>query len=167
MDIDCENLDNSICCRVLNFMADELNVKNDSITEGEYADLKDFIVDLKRINKCDFNLLVKIYAYIHGSFQGNKAVKDIYNNNFYTTRDEFFNTLIKHGVQREIALDIVKNGVWSQGQKRKEYEKILLGYELPQDVIDYFDKVNQLWTIGGCTSRVKMMYKMFENKIGR
>ena len=140
-------------------LVDELTEFKESghINNEHYVNGMSFAEELKSVISCDFCTLTKIYGYIHGSFSDAKALKNIYEWNFFTLRDDFFEALISCGVPDEVALDLAKRGVWSLAEKRKEYLSILGQYDVPQTLQEYFNCVTNLWPASACISRLQLM----------
>lgn len=119
-----------------------------------------FVKELKSITECDFYVLTQILGYIHGSFFQERTTKDLLDPGFFKLRDEFLKTLLSCGIPDDIAFDFVKNGVWNRGAGREKYTHILEEYAVPQDLKDYYNKVENLWPASACVSRLEMMCTM-------
>lgn len=124
--------------------------------DEELPHILSFAEELKLIKHCNFKQLLRLYAYRHGSFNTKKSLSTL-SNDFFTTRDEFFNALIYHKVPDAVALDIVKKGVWSTQDKRKKYTELLSSYNTPECVSEYFSNVRHLWETHACISRLVLM----------
>ena len=59
-----------------------------------------------------------------------------------------------HNVPADIVLDIVKKGIWAQGEKRQTYLKTLKSYNVPKSIEGYFSNVTHLWTLSSCIDRL-------------
>lgn len=112
------------------------------------------IEEIKQIERWDFSLLLRFYAYINGSFEQPITLDNLNNSNFFVTRDEFFKSLLTHNIPDYIALDIVKKGVWSQGKKRQTYLKMLKSYNMPEYIESYYSNVTHLWTLSSSIDRL-------------
>jgi len=99
-----------------------------------------------------FHSLLRLFAFTKGTFDLKKL--NLNDPNFFATRDEFFNRLVQYGIPADIALDIVKKGVWSSGTQREKYVQTLQSYHVPKIIMDYFDGVGHLWTVSACIDRL-------------
>lgn len=124
--------------------------------DEELPHVLSFAKDLKLMKHCNFKQLLSLYAYRQGSFNTKKSLSTL-SNDFFTTRDEFFNALIYHKVPDAVAFEIVKKGVWSTQDKRKKYAEILSSYNTPECVSEYFSNVSHLWETHACISRLMLM----------
>lgn len=102
----------------------------------------------------NLNSLLRLYAFTKAEFNNGNDLKKLNVLGFFVTREEFYHCLVQYNVPAEIALDIVKGGVWSTGTKREKYIAILESYRVPEFVKDYFSQVQNLWTIASCVDRV-------------
>ena len=124
-----------------------------------------FTKELNSITSCDFYTLTQILGYIHGSFFQKRTIKNLYDPNFFTLRDEFFRALLSCGIPNDIAFDFVKHGVRSREAEREKYVRILEEYKVPQDLKDYFNNVANLWPASACISRLEVMCMLMWYKI--
>lgn len=99
----------------------------------------------------DFHSLLRLYALTNGSFSNIKKLND---SEFYVTKDEFFKALLDCNIPVDTALDIVKNGIWSKGEKRQSYLKLLETYNVSENIKSYFLNVTHLWTASSCADRL-------------
>lgn len=110
--------------------------------------------EIDRIEKWDFSMLLRLYAYINGSFEQPISLDNLNDSNFFVTRDEFFRNLMTYNVPVDIALDIVKKGVWAQGEKRQTYLKLLKSYTVPAYIEKHYLNTTHLWTVSSCVDRL-------------
>ena len=137
------------------YIAEFLNLeKAGCVLEEKLPGVLAFAEELKQVTPCDFKQLLRLYAYQHGSFQQAKSVKKLSDPCFFVTRNEFFHTLTYYNIPATVALNVVKKGVWSQGNKRKNYIKILKSYNVPARICEYFSDVTNLWRSDACISRL-------------
>ena len=116
--------------------------------------------EIKQITSWDFHSVLRLYAYTLDSFNHTKSIQNLNNENFFVTRDEFFKNLTCHNVPIDIALDIVKRGVWSTGAKREKYIHILDKYNVPEYIKNYLSDVTHLWVSADCVGRLLHMCYM-------
>lgn len=102
----------------------------------------------------NLNSLLRLYAFTKAEFNNGNDLKKLNASGFFVTREEFYHCLVQYNVPAEIALDIVKGGVWSTGTKREKYIATLESYRVPEFVKDYFSQVQNLWTMASCVDRV-------------
>lgn len=126
---------------------------------------KSFVKELNSITSYDFYTLVRIYGYIHASFFRERKIEDLYNPNFYTLRDEFYEALLSYGMPNDIAYYIVKDGIWSRKENREEYFCILDKYRASQELKDYFNVVANLQSTSDCISHMEVMCTVMWYKI--
>ena len=112
------------------------------------------IEEIEQIEKWDFTLLLRLYAYINGSFEQQSTLNNLNDSDFFVTRDEFFNKLLSYNIPVDIALDVVKKGVWSRREKRQNYLKLLKSYNVPTHIENYFLNTTHLWTLSSCVDRL-------------
>lgn len=110
--------------------------------------------EIKQITNWDFNSVLRLLAYISGEFTQRKSISNLNNQNFFVSREEFFRALTYHNVPKDIALNIVKQGVWSSGAKREKYIDILDKYNVPEYIKNYFSGVKHLWVSSDCVGRL-------------
>ncbi len=115
---------------------------------------------LSQCESVDFAQLTRLCAYDHGSFCSKKNAKALQEPNFYVTRDEFFIALVESNVPRDIAYDIVKHGVWSNGERKKKYADLLQAYGTSEALQTYFYNASNLWPAAACASRLLLSLKM-------
>lgn len=136
------DLDNAIYLRVARDILEDFCKENGTalpLVEGFKADWS-------------FNSLLRLFAFTKGTFDLKKP--DWNDPNFFATRDEFYNRLVQCSVPADIALDIVKKGVWSSGTQREKYVQTLESYHVPKAIMDYFAGVGHLWTVSACIGRL-------------
>ena len=59
-----------------------------------------------------------------------------------------------YNVPADIALDIVREDVWSQRENRQTYLKLLKSYAVPTYIENYFLNTTHLWTVSSCIDRL-------------
>lgn len=128
------------------------NIADDCIEEASIKSLLN--EEIRKTDNWNFDSLLRLYAYTLGDFNQRKSISNLNNQNFFVTRDEFFKDLVYHNVPADVALDIVKKGVWSTGSKREKYIKTLDEYNVPEYIKNYFYDVAHLWVSSDCVGRL-------------
>lgn len=128
--------------------------KEGNVFDDNQLNIIPFINELKKIPPCNFEYLIRVYAYLNCSITYEKRTVDLSNKNFFVTRNEFFRALTNCNIPYTIALDIVKNGVWSTNKKRAKYTNILESYNVPEYICEYFSNITHLWEQNACISRL-------------
>lgn len=147
----CE-FDDTIYLRVVeNIVDDYLNLTRET---KECVDYTSFSKELLQKNTWNFDSALRLYAYTNGAFNHTKSTSVLNDSNFFVTREEFFKCLTQHNIPANIALDIVKKGVWSMGEKRKKYVEVLDNYNVPEHIKNYFSDVTHLCTYSSCVDRL-------------
>lgn len=124
------------------------------ITESGYEESIDLIEEMQTINNCDLPTLIRLYAYSLGEFEGSRLVENLQDPDFFTTREELYAKLLTYGISKSDALDIVKHGVWSDGERRKKYIALLEEHHIPLPVINHFERVRHLWDASSIYGRI-------------
>lgn len=159
----CKQFGNDVCLQVVRNISKEMvdevydMKENGYTTEEEPPHPIPFVKELNQLHRCDLSTLLRIYAYRHGSFREAKTISNLNDENFYVSRDEFYNALISNTVPKDLALKIVKKGVWSIEKIRPKYMNVLRAYSVPDHIINYFNNAQNLWPISACLSRVLLM----------
>lgn len=144
--------DNKLYLQVVkNIVGDYLKLTKET---KESVDYSSFSEDMLQKITWDFNSVLRLYGYINGAFNQVKNLSVLNDLNFFVTREEFFKCLTQYNVPVDTALDIVKKGVWSTGEKRKKYIEILDIYNVPEHIKYYFSNVSHLWTYSACVDRL-------------
>ena len=133
-DIKIKNFDTDICTKVLHKLYPEYN----KIT-------------------CNFEQLITLYAYQSGSFSNDICLEKLFDDNIIVTRDKLYFALISNEVPKEIAIEVVKKGMWSSETKKGEYLLLLEKYSLPEFVISSFTNTKHLWNTASCISRLCLL----------
>lgn len=102
----------------------------------------------------DLHALLRLYAFTRGEFNDGNNLMNLNVPEFFVTREEFYRCLVQCNVPAEVALDIVKKGVWAIGAKREKYAAVLESYQVPEFAINYYSQVHHLWTMASCVDRV-------------
>ena len=140
------DIKNAICLRAAKDILEEFSKENGSaipLVEG-----------FNQPENWNLHSLLRLYAFTKGEFSNGDNLMNLNSQDFFVTREEFYHCLVQHNVPVEIALDIVKKGVWATGEKREKYNAILESYQVPASVKDYYTKVQHLWTVASCVGRV-------------
>ena len=116
---------------------------------------------------CDFKQLVNIYAYkCGGSFSADISLDELLGDDVIVTRDKLYFELVSNNVPSELAVKVVKKGVWSPENKKREYILQLEKYSLPENVLSAFKNANHLWDVASCISRLYIQcQKEYESRI--
>lgn len=116
---------------------------------------------------CDFKQLVNIYAYkCGGSFSADVSLDELLGDDVIVTRDKLYFELVSNNVPSELAVKVVKKGVWSPENKKREYILQLEKYSLPENVLSAFKNANHLWDVASCISRLYIQcQKEYESRI--
>lgn len=116
---------------------------------------------------CNFKQLVNIYAYkCGGSFSIDIPLNELLRDDIIVTRDKLYWVLVSNNVPSELAVEVVKKGVWSPESKKREYILQLEKYSLPENVLSAFKNANHLWDVASCMSRLYIQcHKEYESKI--
>ena len=136
-----------------------------NISEEAYLKGCDFANEFKKVNNCDFTALTRIYGYNHASFNSAKSLHKLKSNNFYVLREELYSVLLEYGVNKDDAIKIVKHGVWSTRSFKQEYIDLLIKYNVPEFIIEYFNDVKHLWDASACISRLEILCELMWYKI--
>lgn len=144
--------DNKLYLQVVkNIVGDYLKLTKET---GELVDYSSFSEEKLQEVDWDFNSTLRLYAYTNGSFNHVKSLSVLNNSNFFVSREEFFKCLTQYNIPYNIALDIVKKGIWSTGERREKHIEILDIYGVPEYIKDYFSCVTHLWTYSSCVDRL-------------
>lgn len=119
-------------------------------SEIQISNFELYISNVKKLKKCDYNFARRIYGYFMGTFDHGIKFENLYNPHFYVLREEFFEALVSYGMPSEIALKFPRYGVWAYGEKRERYRTLLEQYNMPSQIMDYYDDVRNLWPSSGC-----------------
>lgn len=115
-----------------------------SLTEMEFYERTSLLQEIRELQSCDVPTLIRLWAYYLSDFEGQKRVADLEDPWFFATKDELYAKLIGCGVSKQDAMEIVKKGVWSSGEKRENYIALLNRYSVPRALIRNFTKVHYL-----------------------
>ena len=102
----------------------------------------------------DLHTLSRLYAFTMGGFNDGSNLANLDDPKFFVTREEFYHYLLQYNIPVNVALEIIKNGVWATGSKRQKYTASLESYQVPEFVINYYSQVCNLWTMASCVDRV-------------
>lgn len=103
---------------------------------------------------CNFEQLINVYAYDSGAFINEISSEKLLSADVIVTRDQLYTALISNSVPKELAIEVVKKGVWSNKAKKEEYLLNLEKYSLPESVIYAFNNAKHLWDAVSCISRL-------------
>ncbi|MBR6503132.1 MAG: hypothetical protein IKT42_06795 [Clostridia bacterium] len=106
---------------------------------------------------CDFEQLIKYYAYHVGSFSKNVSLEELVDDSIIVTKDKLYFTLTANNVPKELAIKTVKKGLWSSENKKSEILFKLKKYTLPKSVIFSFNNAQHLWSAASCISRLQLL----------
>ncbi len=154
---------NDVYISVLHTVADQilakdLNAKNDN--EEERLPLIRFASEIKGITECDFDTLVRIFAYDKGTFPEPKCLENLKNPNFFVLREELEEALQACGMPYEDAQYLAQKGVWhnaGNGERREEDARLMERYHVPQEIRDCFSSIWNLQPAYGCINRLIFM----------
>lgn len=145
------DIDNIVCLRATKDILEEFSKEN-----GTSIPL---VEEFNQPENWNLHSLLRLYAFTKGEFSNGDNLMNLNASEFFVTREEFYHCLVQHNMPAEIALDIVKKGVWATSAKREKYNAILEFYQVPASVKDYYAKVQHLWTMASCVGRV--MHKCY------
>ncbi len=140
------DIDNAICLRAANDILEEFSKEN-----GTSIPL---VEEFNQPENWNLHSLLRLYAFTKGEFNNGDSLMNLNAQEFFVTREEFYHCLVRYNVPAEIALEIVKKGVWATGVKREKYNAILESCQVPEFVKVYYATVQHLWTMASCVGRV-------------
>lgn len=141
-----DDINNAICLRAAKDILEEFSKENGSAIP--------LVEEFNQPENWNLHSLLRLYAMTKGEFNNGDNLMNMNAQDFFVTREEFYHCLVQHNMPAEIALDIVKKGVWVTDAKREKYNAILESYQVPEFVKVYFAKVQHLWTMASCVGRV-------------
>ena len=129
---------NDVYISVLHTIADQilarsLEIKNDN--EEEHLLLMHFASEIKDITECDFDTLVRIFAYDKGTFSEPKRLENLKNPNFFVLREELVEALLACGMPYEDAQYLAHKGAWhntGNDARREEDVSLMERHHVPQ-----------------------------------
>lgn len=139
-------------------LARSLDAKNDN--EEEHLPLIRFASEIKGITECDFDTLVRIFAYDKGTFSEPKRLENLKNPNFFVLREELVEALQACDMPYEDAQHLARKGVWHNAgndERREEDAKLMERYHVPQEIRDRFSNIWNLQPAYGCINRLIFM----------
>ena len=128
-----------------------------AIDEAEFRSQMNLAEQMLAMSTCNLPTLIRLYAYRLGNFEEKRQVARLQEPWFFTTRNEFYAMLLSLEMPKEEALEMVRRGVWSRGERRARYMEHLLQYGAPPELIENFSKTTNLWTAGACLSRIQFL----------
>lgn len=154
---------NDVYISVLHTVADQilarsLDAKNDNEEEG--LQLMHFASEIKGITECDFDTLVRIFAYDKGTFSETKRLENLKNPNFFVLREELEEALQACGMPYEDAQYLAHMGVWHNAgndARQEEDAGLMERYHVPQEIRDRFSSIWNLQPAYGCINRLIFM----------
>ena len=139
-------------------LARDLDEKNDN--EEENLPLMQFASEMKGVADCDFDTLVRIFAYDKGTFSEPKRLENLKNTNFFVLREELEEALHACGMPYEDAQYLVQKGVWHNAgndARREEDARLMERYHVPQEIRESFSNIWNLQPAYGCINRLIFM----------
>ena len=128
--------------------------------EEEYLNLVKFASEIKEITECDFDTLVRIYAYNMGTFTEPKCLENLKAPNFFVLREELVSALLSCGMSYSDAEYLAHKGVWHNMGNRPMREKdaeLMKKYNVPQEIRDNFSTILHLQPAYGCLNRIELL----------
>ncbi len=119
--------------------------------------LAEEITDSENICQCNFHYLCRAEALSHAGLDIPKSAKSLEDKSFFVTRDELLNELTYVDIPLSEALDVVKRGVWSIGEKREKYIERLSAAGLDKELLENFKNTKNLWIMGACITRMQQL----------
>lgn len=139
-------------------LAKSLDAKNDN--EEEYFQSVRFASEMKDITECDFDALVRIFAYDKGTFSKPKCLENLKNPNFFVLREELVEALQACGMPYDDAEYLAHKGVWhntGNNARREEDARLMEKYHVPQTIRESFSCIWNLQPSYGCINRLILM----------
>ena len=128
--------------------------------EEEYLNLVKFASEIKEITECDFDTLVRIYAYNMGTFMEPKCLENLKAPNFFVLREELVSALLSCGMSYSDAEYLAHKGVWhnlgNHGMRGKDNDLMEM-YNVPQEIRDNFSTIFHLQPAYGCLNRIELL----------
>ena len=157
-----------VCTDALCLAASYIEAKNTAahikklLAEGSIEkkwgeDILHLTEEMKEMTACDLPTLVRLYGYLRGNFTEKYQLANLQDPWFFTTREEFYAKLLDLGMPKAEALDTVKYGVWSQGEKRERYTALLQKYAAPEELLKRFSETDNLWSAASILSRIHFL----------
>ena len=152
-----------LCLAVLHQEARDTAAHTQALFEegAIHKDLLESILSLTRemleLQECDLPTLVRLYGYLRGNFTGRRQIQNLREPYFFTTREELYQMLLALEMPKAEALDMVKQGVWSQGKKRDGYIARLQNYNAPASLLDAFSRTDNIWSAASILSRIHFL----------
>lgn len=133
-------------------------IKNDN--EEEHLQLMQFASEMKDVADCDFDTLVRIFAYDKGTFSEPKRLENLKNPNFFVLREELEEALQACDMPYEDAQYLAQKGVWHNAgndERREEDARLMERYHVPQEIRESFSSIWNLQPAYGCINRLIFM----------
>ncbi len=154
---------NDVYVSVLHTVADQilsriLEAKNDN--EEEHLQSVRFASEMKDITECDFDTLVRIFAYDKGTFSEPKRLENLKNPDFFVLREELEEALHACGMPYEDTQYLAQKGVWhntGNDARREEDARLMKRYHVPQEIRESFSRIWNLQPAYGCINRLIFM----------
>lgn len=119
-----------------------------------------FASEIGEISECDYDTLVRIYAYNMGTFTKPKCLENLKNPNFFVLREELVSALLSCGMPYSDAEYLAHKGVWHNLGNRPMREKdaeLMKKYNVPQGIRDNFITILHLQPAYGCLNRIELL----------
>ena len=128
--------------------------------EEEYLNLVKFASEIGEISECDYDTLVRIYAYNMGTFTKPKCLENLKNPNFFVLREELVSALLSCGMPYSDAEYLAHKGLWHNMENHPMREKdaeLMKKYNVPQGIRDNFITILHLQPAYGCLKRIELL----------
>lgn len=128
--------------------------------EEEYLNLVKFASEIGEISECDYDTLVRIYAYNMGTFTKPKCLENLKDSNFFVLREELVSALLSCGMPYSDAEYLAHKGVWhnlGNHGMREEDNELMEMYNVPQEIRDNFSTILHLQPAYGCLNRIELL----------
>ena len=119
-----------------------------------------FASEIGEISECDYDTLVRIYAYNMGTFTKPKCLENLKNPNFFVLREELVSALISCGMPYSDAEYLAHKGLWHNMENHPMREKdaeLMKKYNVPQGIRDNFITILHLQPAYGCLKRIELL----------